>query len=316
MTKCIKILFFCSLFSALCTLSFSIPAIADTLGMNDGSTMKGIVVEDYKDRVVLSTVDGEKTVMKGDIRELFYDSEEENLIKLAEQARERRDYARAFGYYNLAYRTNPLSKAAKDGFVFLQGYLFRQEEKRKTDDIKKRGDFEQGLVAEDAAAAVMERVKDPAARMREAIGITLVSKDGLIFIDSVRKNSSADDAGIREGDYLVAIWGRLAGYMSVDEVINILLDKPSLEIKCTIRRTLLADPSRAVFGMDTSGLKVVSVKNGNGGTDGYLKKDDIVTAIDGKPTRYMPLRKAMAAMKRSKAVKLTIDRELLIWRKD
>jgi membrane-associated protease RseP (regulator of RpoE activity) len=284
--------------------------------MNDGSTMKGIVVEDYKDRVVLSTEYGEKTVMKSDIGELYYDNEEENLIKLAEQARERRDYARAFGYYNLAYKKNPLSRAAKDGFVFLQGYLFRQEEKRKMDEIKKRGDFEQGLVAEDAARAGTMGAKDPAARMKEAIGITLVSKDGSILVDSVRKNSPADDAGIEQGDYLVAIWGRLVGYMSLDDVINILLDKPSLEIKCTVRRTILADTSRAVFGMDIDGLKAVSIKNGDGGTGGYLKEDDLVTAIGGRPTRYMPFKKAMAAMKRSKTVELTIDRELLIWRKD
>lgn len=284
--------------------------------MNDGSYVKGIVVEDYKDRVVLSTVDGEKIIMKSDIGELYFDSEEENFVKLAEQARERRDYARAFGYYNLAYKKNPLSKAAKDGFVFLQGYLFRQEEKRKTDDIKKRGDFEQGIVAENAETAAVTGMKDPAARMREAVGITLASENGLILIDNVRKGSPADDAGIERGDYLVAIWGRLVGYMSISEVINILLDKPSLEIKCTIRRAVSVDASRAVFGIDMNGLKVVSVKNGNGGTNGYLKKDDLVTAMGGRSTRYMPFRKAVSAIKRSRQVDLTIDRELLIWRKD
>jgi len=307
---------FCTLCSVLCTLAVSMVANADTLRMNDGSTVKGIVVEDYKDRVVLSTIDGEKTVMKGDIQELYYDSEEENLIKLAEQARERRDYAKAFGYYNLAYKKNPLSKAAKDGFVFLQGYLFRQEEKRKIDDIKKRGDFEQGLIAENADAAGATGAKDPAAKMKEAIGMTLLSKDGVIVIDNVRRNSPADNAGIKRGDYLAAIWGKLVGYMSIDDVINILLDKPSLEIKCTIRRTVSADASKAVFGMDINGLKVVSIKNGDGGAGGDLKKDDLVTAIDGKPTRYMPFKKAVSAMKRSRPVELTIDRELLIWRKD
>jgi hypothetical protein len=291
-------------------------AFADTIRMDDGSVMKGIVVEDYKDRVVLSTIDGEKTVMKGGIRELSYDSEEENLIKLAEQSRERRDYTSAFAYYSLAYRKNPLSRAAKDGFVFLQGYLFRQEEKRKVDDVKKRGDFEQGAAAEGAAASGARGVEDPAAKMREAVGITLVSKNGLILIDNVRKDSPADDAGIKRGDYLAAIWGRLAGYRPVDEVINILLDKPSLEIKCTIRRTFSVDPSLAVFGMCVSGIKVVSIKNGARAAGDYLKKDDIVTAIDGKPTRYMPFEKALAAMKRSDPVNLTIDRELTIWRKD
>ena len=38
----------------------------------------------------------------------------------------------------------PDSKAVKDGFVFLVGYVFRQEDAKKTDEVKRRDDFEHG----------------------------------------------------------------------------------------------------------------------------------------------------------------------------
>src|SRR3989338_4438616 len=116
---------------------------ADTIYTNDGKELKGIIVEDYKDRVIFSTSEGEIVVMKEDVRELYYDNEEENLIKLAEQAKERSDYIRAFAYYDRAYKLNPKSKAAKDGLVFLQGYLFRQEQAKKEGEINRRSEMEQ-----------------------------------------------------------------------------------------------------------------------------------------------------------------------------
>lgn len=316
-----KVFFLFSLFTIeICCANFIYSlftlSYADTIRTNDGDELKGIVVEDYKDRVVLSTVEGEKTIMKSDIRELYFDSEEENLVKLAEQARERRDYGRAFGFYNMAYKKNPNSKAAKDGFVFLQGYLFRQEERKKSDDMKKREEFERGI------SAVMEEKPSkagkitPEEKLKDLTGLALVSDDGMVRVRGVEKKSPAGDAGIKQADYIIAIWGRLTGYMSLDDVINIILDKPSLEIKCTIQRTIQLDASGASFGMGIDGMRVDNVKNDSPASEGGLKKDDLITAIEGKSTRYTPLAKAVASIKRLKSVRLTINREVLIWRKD
>jgi len=74
---------------ALCAVSCMV-SYADTIYTKEGKEMKGIVVEDYTDRLIFSTIDGEITVMKPDVRELYYDSEEDNLLKLAEQSRERK----------------------------------------------------------------------------------------------------------------------------------------------------------------------------------------------------------------------------------
>ena len=306
-------------------------AAADTISMNSGEEIKGIVVEDYKDRIVLSTISGEKTIMKSDIKELYYDEEEENLIKLAQQAAEKRDYIRALTYYDMAFKLNPYSKAAKDGLVFLEGYLFRKEQAQKEDDVRKRDALEHQGAIGGVEPPKIESVSEKSVRLRKATGMTLEIKSGFPCAGSIQPHSPAYEAGMQKGDRLVAIWAKLTGYMELREVLDALLDKPSLELKCTIERALdsAVSPYRLVapgpkeligasFAMEFDGLTVTSVREGGAAYAAGLKRGDVITSIDDKSTRYMPLNSAVNMIRNSKGntVKLTVRREILIWRRD
>jgi C-terminal processing protease CtpA/Prc len=301
---------------------------SDTVYTSDGKELKGIVVEDYKDRLTLSTPDGERIVMKSDIKELYYDTEEENLIKLAEQASERKDYVKAYNFYEKALRVNPDSKRAKDGMVFLQGFLFRKDEAMKEEAVRRQEELEQGQPAAVSAEKNEEaRLQEYAENMRKSLGVSLEMKDGLPVVRSVIPGSVMYEAGVREGDVISSVWGKLTGYLSLTEVMEMLLEKPSLELKIVIQRVLSIQPpaSRTVLtgardligaslDMQLDGLTVRGVVSPDSG----LKESDLVVVIDGKPTRYMPLKNALDMIKNSKkdAIQLTIKRELLIWRKD
>lgn len=303
---------------------------ADTIYTNEGQEIKGIVVEDYKDRIVLSTINGEVTIMKSDIKELYFDEEVDNLIKLAEQAKEKRDYIRALTYYDLAFRKNPNSKAAKDGLVFLEGYLFRKEQAQKEADVRRREELESRGAVVPSVKPEAEEISEKAGRLKKALGIKIDMKDGLPQIMSVQRGSPADEAGIIKGDKIAAIWGRLTGYMGLREVMDAFLDKPSLELKCTLERTvdlkvsrfsLVVPPSHLVgasFAMELQGLTIASVKEDGSAANAGLKKGYLVTAINGKATRYMPLKKAMSMIRHSKdgTARLTIRRDTLMWRRD
>lgn len=306
-------------------------SFSDTIHTNDGQEIRGIIVEDYKDRIVMSTVDGEITSLKSDIKQLFYDSEADNLVKLAERSRERGDMLKAFAYYDMALRADPDSKSAKDGIIFLQGYLFRKEQAKKEDEIRKQEEFENfGAAKIVEEKSETEKIKDLSAGIRANIGITLSLKNGRHVVDSVRKNSPADDAGMKKGDIIVAAWGRLTGYMSLEEIMEILSEKPSLEIKCSVERdiTIYPNPDRAIvpsikdkiaaeFNMQFDGLTVSDVTENGPAFGSGLRKNDLVIDIDGKSTRYMPLKKAIYLMRSTKnePLRLKIRRELLIWRK-
>ena len=75
--------------------------------------------------------------------------------------------------------------------------------------------------------------------------------------------------------------------------------------------------ANATFTMEFDGLTVSGVKEGGSAFEAGLKKGDLITAIDGNSTRYMPLKKAIELIRNSKtgSTKLTLRREIIIWRK-
>ena len=103
-----------------------------------------------------------------------------------------------------------------------------------------------------------------------------------------------------------------------------------LEIKCTVERdiTVFPDPGRTMmsslkdmigteFSMQFDGLTVSNIEKDYPAFESGLEKNDLVVSIDGKSTRYMPLKKAISLMRGTKndSILLKIRRELLIWRK-
>lgn len=294
-------------------------ALSDTIYTKDNKELKGIVIEDYKDRVIFSTVDGELTIMKSDVRELYFDTEEQNLIKLAEQARDKDDYIKAFTYYGKAFKLNPNSRAAKDGVVFLQGYLFKKDTVHKEEAVQRLNDYEQRRdrpwIKSDE-----DIFNDSLNKLRSEAGITLMTKGGITKIESVRIGSPAYDAGVRKDDTLVAVWGRLVGYMSLREVVEMLLKKNSIETKITLDRNIdvKVGPDGSIgatLAIQFDGLTISALKDGIAAYEAGLKPNDLIMEINGESTRYMPLKKSIEIIKKSKngQVNLTIRKEMIMW---
>jgi hypothetical protein len=294
--------------------------LSDTIYTKDNKEIKGIIVEEYKDRVLMSTVDGERSLMKSDIKELYFDTEEQNLIKLAEQARDRGDFIKAFVYYDKAFKISPDSKAAKDGIVFLQGYLFKKDIAKKESDIQRRNDFEERGAGPIVMKTDEERFKENTEKLRKNYGISLKMKDSDVQVSDVGVGSPAYEAGMRSGDMLVAVWGRFVRYLSLQEVVETLLEKTSLETKCSVERDLNVNTENfgAGFKMLFEGMTVSEIKDGSSAQEAGLKTGDIITAINGKSTRYMPLNKALDMIKMSKDnnVTLALRRDVVIWGKE
>lgn len=326
MKDCKFVLFI--LLSAAYTIGCAVSLSADTITTNERKEIKGIVVEDYRDRVVFSTVDGEIMVMKSDIRKLSFDSEEDNLVKLAEQASERRDYSRAMSYYEMALKVNPDSTPVKQGMAFLRGNVFRREETLKTADIKRQQDMEL-FGPQGSALQKSDDVGDMAKTLEKTTGMKIAIEDSVPVIDGLKPDSPAYEAGLRRGDKLVSVWGKLTGYLSLDEILDLLVNRSAIEIGCAVERVtdVPINPDKTIisglesligasFTMDMDGLMISAVKESGPAVEAGLQDSDLVTAIDGKQTRYMPLKKAIELIRRSNEgnVKLTIRRKAIIWR--
>lgn len=304
-------------------------ASADTIYLKDGKELKGIVVEDYRDRLTFSTADGEISLMKSDIRELYFDSDQDNLLALAKQSVDRKSYERAFAYYNKVLKMDPNSKEAKDGIAFLQGYMYRKNELMKEYDVARREEFERYGTVSGAGPADEKSYEESVAKLNKSLGITLSIGDVFPVVQKVVSGSSAAEAGVKAGDRIVAVWGRLTGYIPLKEIVKMMIEKPLIEIKCTIERTVDIPVGRGGFSnspdsligaslaMEFDGLTISGVKGAGPAIEAGLAKGGLVTAINGKPTRYMPLKKAIGMIKDAKGgvISITFRKELTIWRR-
>lgn len=301
---------------------------ADTIRTTKGEELKGIVVEDYKDRIVFSTVSGETVVPKSRIKELYLDSKEDNLLRLAERARERGEYGKSYDYYSMAMKINPASRQARDGMTFLHGYIFRQEELRKEEAVKTQEAIDKFGARIEPEKSEREAEREAEEGIKKRLGITLAMSGGFPAVENIAKEMGAYQAGMRKGDLIISVWGKLTGYMKLGEVAAALSQKTALEIKCVIERTVdVRIANRGVFSgpinmigvslsMEFDGLTVADVARLGPSDKAGIEKGDLVAAIDGRSTRYMPLKKAVDLIKRSKSdvIRLTIRKEVVLWR--
>lgn len=312
--------------SALLLALISLPIHADTVIRKDGSELKGVLVEEHKDRFIISTADGEVPVMKADVRDLAIDGEEANLLYLAGKAVEAGDYAKATEYYESVLKIDPASEAAKKGMVRLRETSFQRAEAVKGKTI--RPDYVDRYGSVPIVGKRGDEVEALTQRLFRALGLKLESATGCHRVSAVNRDSPAFGAGIRKGDCLVAVHGRLIRYMPLPEVMRLLLQEGNASVRCTIERTVnvgtahrpLSFNAAAIIGatlyLGSDGMAVKDVREGAAAKEAGMANGDIVTAIGGAQTRYMPLAKADEVLRSSKGgpVELTIRRETVIWR--
>jgi len=307
-----------------CALFCAGDASSDMVTMKDNRIIKGVVVENYHDRIVVSTYEGEVFLKKAEILRLTYDTELMNLLSLAEMATERGKYRQAYGYYDKAYKINPDSRQAKDGKIYIQTLLFKKEELQKMAEIDRRKKYEEQGVTTFFGSKPVDREES----LKKELGISIRIGEVNPQVIDVEPGSSAHRAGLEIGDKIVEIWGRLTGYMNQEQVLTMLMEKSPKERKITIERVVTIKISNergflpnsdkligATFTVKIDGLTVASVREGAFAERAGLKENDLVISVDGSPTRYMPMKIAIELIQSSKkdTVDLTIRRELSIW---
>jgi len=250
-----------------------------------GGTLKGLVVEEHRDRVVLSTEQGEKTVLRTEIEEVFYSEPERNYLYLGNQALEQGDLGIARGFFGKALQINPdLSEAA--------------------DALERLGDLEKKLNFKPAA--------EPPAALEKQWGLVLADGKGLVTVREVRSESLARKAGLAAGDELAAVWSSSLAFLSAKEIAAELIGPPGSKLKLTLRRSVKLPAGSAAklkLSMERLGLTLA-------GAAPPLLPGDRVVSIDGASTRYISLGKARKMMEEAKTegVTLGIHRDLLITR--
>jgi C-terminal processing protease CtpA/Prc len=169
-----------------------------------------------------------------------------------------------------------------------------------------------------------------AGTLEKTTGMKVAIDGKMPRIESIKSGSPAYEAGLKNGDLLVSVWSKLTGYLSLKEILDLLVHKSAIEIRCVIgrcvdvpvnqNRTPISSPEDLIGAslvMEFDGLTISSVKEEGSAISSGLQKGDLIMAIGDNQTRYMPLKRAIELIRNSKgsAVKLAIRRKVIIWRR-
>ena len=276
-------------------------ASADVVYDRAGGTLKGLVVEEHRDRIVMNTEEGERPILRSQIEEIFYSEPERNYLYLGNQALDEGDISSARGFFQKALQINPRLLEVEDA-------------------LHRAADLERKMHAKD-------KPSHPVAALDERWGLMLQAGLDRVIVAEVRAGSPAQRVGFIPGDALVAVWGSSLAFLSPEQVAEALWGPPGSTLKLTIQRQVhLPDASMSPaglwpgmkIGMDRLGLTVLGTESPvEAAALGGLRPDDRIVAIEGRFTRYMPLAEAQRQIQKGKQKGLTllIHRDLMMVRK-
>lgn len=303
---------------------------ADTVLLRDGQEIKGVIVEDYHDRVVVSAEKGEMGITKEKIDKISYDNPEDNLVKLGAFYKDKGDYKRALYYYESARKINPDLKEAQDGSVLVTNLMMNKQEADAAADVAMKQDTEDHMGVQDAAAqSEADAIKKSADELWSSTGLVIEKAGPDIKTGRVMDKSPAYEAGIRANDTIVSVWGKLAKYMPLENVYGLFLSGGVTETRVVIARDeAVAVKNQSLFGgaeemigarlsMEPDGMTVSDVKAAGPFDNAGILKGDRITRVGASSTRYMPLESAYKMIEGTKTgtLDLEIQRETVFWRK-
>jgi len=301
MRKSVWILFFAVYFL------FIPRALADAVYLSNGDIVKGVVVEDHKDRIVLSTYKGEIQILKVTIDQIFFDNEEQNYTYLGDKALSEGDFALAFGLYQKALQINPEFENAKGAFLRLNDAINRKKLNIKPHNFS--------------------------AALSEQLGISIERFKDRIRVKSVINESTAQKAGISEGDFITTVWDASIMYMDADSAAENITGAPlsivnlGIEKNITLPVTpipwykkilsfLMFDNFGFKLALRSNGLIVSYINPRGPAAANGLKSSDEATHINGESVRYMPISMVRRKIFQSNLneVILTVKRQIVVMR--
>ncbi len=299
-------------------------SFADTILMRNNERLKGVVVEEYKDRVVLSTVDGEREILRNRIRNIIFDLEEQNLVSLGDFYQDQGIFRKAYYYYGKALELNPDYKRAKEGLNYVGTHIQQTGRMKKLSHIQRLNEqakWEKGIFTSSDSESMEEEIKNN-------LGIVLKNVKESFEISNVVFRSPAAKAGLHKGDVMLAVWGRSISYMPPNEVLEKLVAPGVMDIQMTFGRRIMMNLPNVSGGYDDllgaklgfsgmEGLIVKEVYTGGVAAKSGMKKGDVVTKVQGQPTRYMPMHDVIRTINSRKGdtIFLEIKRDVVLWKK-
>ena len=277
-------------------------ASADTITLKNGKQIKGLVVEQHKDRILLSTATEKHEIpilLKG-IKDIQYDTPEQNFMQIGKSFEQAGRLGEALAYYQKALEANPgFTDAARAAVGVRNRFWAMATEGPKGEIEKKQLLYDSWGAGKLPAETDIQKLGDGQVRvLREGLGVALEKKGDWLRFSAVDVKKPAALAGLKKNDRLVSIDGRSLRYLGAEVVDKELLEPRYSNFTLETERDIFLhkEPVRRSakdlglkLVLEYEGLVVDSVKQGSAAETAGLKERDLVTQVNGISTRYMPL---------------------------
>jgi len=300
----------------LLTAWMTASAQADTVILKSGQEIKGLVVEQHLDRIILSTVDGEMPILQKDIKRVDFDEQAYSLLSLGREMERLHRYAVALSYYEKAYQINPDLAEAGRAAVALRGRYYSDIAVGPIDEIIRQQDFQDAYRSNIGVDEQTElRQQDRKDLVWQRLGIRIAQEGDWTKVTKVRFGSPAFKKGLRAGDVLVEIDGTSLRYMYPLTLMRILLEPRYSTLMANIRRTIIFSelPSRGrlkglgfKIKLEYDGLKLSRVGAESLAKSKGLRTGDVLIEVNGQKTRYLSTRKVSQIVEDKENTELTM----------
>jgi tetratricopeptide (TPR) repeat protein len=299
---------------------------ADTVSLKNGKQLKGLIVEEHEDRILLSTASGEIQVLRRGIKKITFDDPAQNFLKAGRDYEEKERWGEALGYYEKALELNPDLDDAKKAAVRVRNLFWAKSAVGPVDEIEKRQELYEMSNRQRFRRDGSRQSGDPAHLLRDGMGVQLGKKGDWVQLTKVTPGKDAVRAGLRLHDRLVAVDGTSLRYLSPEAVREKLVSPRyssfTLEYdrECSLAKTGF-EKELGEFGLavklEARGLVIQRVLPDSAASRAGLKAEDLLIEVNGGSTRYLPLKKLLGVILKNPPdahAVLTVRRSALLTR--
>lgn len=275
---------------------------ADTIYLTDGATQKGLIVEEYYDRFVFSTEEGEKEILKSSIDEIFFDEPYQNNLYLGKKFEQDGDFENALKFYRLSIQSNPNFKDGQDAVKGLEDAKWRFKKSWRYSELEKILKSQLEVSLKDVHGKIIVKDHIPPTRWN---GFRVAVSDTLQI-----------------GDVLISSWAQPLTYAGLKRACRFLIGLSNTMLKLIIERDIKLEAisgfnlfSPLIIGVELQGPMIKFIKEESAPYKAGLRKGDLIVKIDGVSTRYMELKEIKRRIFNSKNKTVTARREVILMRR-
>ena len=291
-------------------------ASADTLNFKNGKEEKGLIVKEFSDRIIFSTVDGKREILLSNIKSIIYDDEERRLLQLGRNQLKREEYVDAYRTFEDVIKIDPDNEEAIERRIHLRNYLENATYSTVGSDVKTDSEYFEGKIPEEPQELIQQR-----------LGIILEKEKNFVYVREVDKLGR--EYGFKKDDRIISVWGENTVFSEIPEIVRLLVSSREVHLKVERRVSLqLGDRNwflrtlggynvivGATLKRDKSGLVVRKVISNGAFEKGGIVQGDIIVAMNDLMFGYLPFKNVASLIIRNhgKHVEIIIHRKLMFW---